>query len=96
MQGREGTPMPSWSVRFAGPMNDQQIQDIIAYLISIQEGVPAEENLCTNPAAAAETEAEEPASGPSPSVTPGFPAEEEPSEETESPEPEASPETESA
>ncbi len=28
MQGREGTPMPSWSVRFAGPMNDQQIQDL--------------------------------------------------------------------
>jgi hypothetical protein len=76
-------------------MNDQQVQDLIAYLISIQT-VPAEENLCTNPAAAAETEAEEPASGPSPDVSPGFPAEEEPSEETESPEPEASPETESA
>jgi mono/diheme cytochrome c family protein len=61
MQGREGTPMPSWSVRFAGPMNDQQITDLIAYLVSIQEGVPDEENLCTNPAAATaeETPAEE-------------------------------------
>jgi mono/diheme cytochrome c family protein len=95
MQGREGTPMPSWSVRFAGPMNDQQVQDLIAYLISIQT-VPDEENLCTNPAAAAEAGAEEPAAGPSPDVTPGVPGEDEPSEETESPEPEASPETESA
>ncbi len=87
--------MPSWSVRFAGPMNDQQVQDLIAYIISIQT-VPDEENLCTNPAAAAETEAEEPGAGPSPSVTPGFPAEEEPCEQTESPEPDASPETEDA
>jgi mono/diheme cytochrome c family protein len=57
MQGREGTPMPSWSVRFAGPMNDQQITDLIAYLVSIQEGVPFDQNLCTNPAAGAEEEA---------------------------------------
>ena len=77
-------------------MNDQQIQDLMAYIISIQEGVPDEENLCTNPAAAAEAAAEEPQAGPSPDVTPGFPAEEEPSKKTESPEPDASPETESA
>ncbi len=62
MQGRPDTPMPSWSVRFAGPMNDQQIQDLIAFLISIQT-VPEEDNLCTNPAAAAE---EEPTAAPSP------------------------------
>ena len=93
MEGREGTPMPSWSVRFAGPMNDQQVQDLIAYIISIQT-IPDEENLCTNPAAAAETEEEEP--GAEPAVTPGEPAEEETGEQTESPEPEASPETESA
>ena len=49
MQGREGTPMPSWSVRFQGPMNDQQIQDLIAYLVSIQT-VPDDQNLCLNPA----------------------------------------------
>jgi mono/diheme cytochrome c family protein len=95
MQGRPGTPMPSWSVRFAGPMNDQQVQDLIAYLITIQT-VPDDQNLCTNPAAAAETEAEEPGTSPSPDVTPGVPGEEEPSEETESPESEASPETEDA
>lgn len=51
-EGRDGTPMPSWSIRFAGPMNDQQIQDLINYLLSIQT-VPEAQNLCTNPQAAA-------------------------------------------
>lgn len=95
MQGRENTPMPSWSVRFAGPMNDQQVQDLIAYIISIQT-IPDEENLCTNPAAAAETEAEEPAGGPSPEVDPGVPAEEDTPAEAESPEPGESPEPEAS
>jgi len=45
-QGREGTPMPSWSVRYAGPMNDQQIDDLINYIITIQQDVPDDENLC--------------------------------------------------
>ncbi len=95
MQGREGTPMPSWSVRYAGPMNDQQVQDLIAYLVSIQT-VPEDQNLCVNPALAAEEEAPAPApeTSPSPSVSPGFPADEEPSRQSESPEPQASPETE--
>jgi mono/diheme cytochrome c family protein len=57
-QGREGTPMPSWSVNFAGPMNDQQISDLILYIVSIQEGVPRDQNICTNPAAATEAEAQ--------------------------------------
>ncbi len=56
-QGRQGTPMPSWSVRFEGPMNDQQIDDLINFMLTIQE-VPDEENLCLNPEAA-EEEAEE-------------------------------------
>jgi mono/diheme cytochrome c family protein len=64
-QGREGTPMPSWSVRYAGPMNDQQIQDLIAYLLSIQE-IPEKDNLCLNPS----TGGEEPAPGPTASATP--------------------------
>jgi cytochrome c553 len=75
-EGREGTPMPSWSVRFAGPMNDQQIQDLINYLVSInEENVPPDQNLCTNPEAAAAAEAEAtPAAGeeesPSPQASP--------------------------
>ena len=60
MMGREGTPMPSWSVRFAGPMNDQQIQDLITYLISIQKGVPEDQNVCTNPEAATAAATPEP------------------------------------
>ncbi|MFN2625401.1 MAG: cytochrome c [Mycobacteriales bacterium] len=40
-QGRPGTPMPTWGVGYGGPMNDQQIEDVINYLISIQENLPA-------------------------------------------------------
>ena len=35
-KGREGTPMPAWGVRSNGPMNDQQITDLVNWLISIQ------------------------------------------------------------
>jgi cytochrome c len=53
-QGRAGTDMPSWSVRYAGAMDDQQIADLVNYLIFInQDTVPKEQNICTNPAAAA-------------------------------------------
>ena len=34
--GRAGTPMPAWGVEGGGPMNDQQIDTLIAYLHSIQ------------------------------------------------------------
>ncbi len=34
--GRVNTPMPPWGVNGGGPMNDQQIDDLIAYLQSIQ------------------------------------------------------------
>ena len=39
-QGRAGTPMPNWGLGYGGPLNDQQIEDIVNYLISIQEGIP--------------------------------------------------------
>jgi hypothetical protein len=48
--GRSGTDMPSWSVRFAGAMDDQQILDLVNYILSIQK-VPNSKNLCVNPAA---------------------------------------------
>jgi mono/diheme cytochrome c family protein len=35
-KGRPPTPMPTWGVRYGGPMNDQQITDIVNYLLSIQ------------------------------------------------------------
>jgi hypothetical protein len=42
--------MPSWGVRFEGALNDQQINDIVTYILSIQdeEQVPVEDNVCTN------------------------------------------------
>jgi len=43
--------MPSWSIRYAGALGDQQINDIINYLVSIQKDVPDGENVCTNPEA---------------------------------------------
>jgi hypothetical protein len=43
--GRENTDMPSWSVRAKGAMDDQQINDIINYLLSIQV-VPTDKNIC--------------------------------------------------
>ncbi|MFN2506484.1 MAG: cytochrome c, partial [Acidimicrobiales bacterium] len=30
--GRAGTPMPAWGVEGGGPMNDQQVDDLLAYL----------------------------------------------------------------
>ena len=46
--GRPGTDMPSWSVRYSGAMHDEQIQDVVNYILSIQE-VPEAENICVNP-----------------------------------------------
>lgn len=68
MQGREGTPMPSWSIRFEGPMNDQQILDLINYLVEVnEENVPEEQNVCTNLQAGTATPE------PGPTVTPEEP-----------------------
>lgn len=39
-QGRPGTPMPTWGLGYGGPMNDQQIEDVVNFLISIQTGLP--------------------------------------------------------
>jgi mono/diheme cytochrome c family protein len=77
MQGREGTPMPSWSVQFAGPMNDQQIEDLIRYLVSIQQGVPDDQNVCTNPAAAAAAASPQADASPSPTEGEASPGAEE-------------------
>jgi len=43
--------MPSWSIRYAGPLDDQQINDIVNYVVSIQDEsqVTFEHNVCINP-----------------------------------------------
>lgn len=35
-EGRPGTPMPAWGVRHNGAMNDEQITNLVNYLLSIQ------------------------------------------------------------
>lgn len=49
-EGRAGTPMPSWSADYEGSLNQQQMDDIVNYLISIND-VPFDQNVCVNPAA---------------------------------------------
>jgi mono/diheme cytochrome c family protein len=34
--GRPNTPMPAWGVAGGGPMNEQQVQDLVNYIASIQ------------------------------------------------------------
>lgn len=74
-QGRPGTDMPSWSIRYAGALDDQQIQDIVTYLISIQK-IPFKDNICTNQEAATAVASPSPtpsasaSAGASPSASP--------------------------
>ena len=46
--------MPSWSIRFQGALDDQQINDLVNYLVEMSsENVPFEDNVCLNPDASA-------------------------------------------
>ena len=46
--------MPSWSIRFEGALDDQQINDIVVYLVEqSSKNVPFEENVCLNEEASA-------------------------------------------
>ena len=41
--------MPSWSIREEGALDDQQINDIVVYLVELSsENVPFEDNVCIN------------------------------------------------
>jgi mono/diheme cytochrome c family protein len=52
MQGRNA--MPSWSIRYQGALDDQQINDLVNYLVSMSsENVPFDDNVCLNPEASA-------------------------------------------
>jgi mono/diheme cytochrome c family protein len=51
-QGRppQNPVMPSWSIRYSGALDDQQINDIVEYLVSMSsKHVPFSENICLNP-----------------------------------------------
>jgi mono/diheme cytochrome c family protein len=57
--------MPSWSIRFEGALDDQQINDIVLYLVELSsENVPFEDNVCLNEEAS--TRALELPTGPNP------------------------------
>ena len=48
-EGRLLSGMPSWSIRFQGALNDQQINDLVVYLVQMSsENVPFEDNVCLN------------------------------------------------
>jgi hypothetical protein len=44
--------MPSWSIRYAGALDDQQINDLVLYLVQLSsQNVPFDKNVCLNKAA---------------------------------------------
>lgn len=46
--------MPSWSIRFQGALDDQQINDIVVYLVDLSsKNVPFKDNVCLNEDASA-------------------------------------------
>ena len=52
----EGRPpvMPSWSIRYEGALDDQQINDIVVYLVDLSsKNVPFKDNICINADASA-------------------------------------------
>jgi mono/diheme cytochrome c family protein len=69
-QGRAGTQMPSWSIKYAGALTDQRINDLVNYIVSIQDEslVPFDRNVCINPEATARADEEFPEQ-PSPTGT---------------------------
>ena len=47
---RGAATMPSWSIRYQGALDDQQINDIVNYLVNMSsKNVPFEDNICINP-----------------------------------------------
>lgn len=39
-RGRAGTPMPTWGLQYGGPLHSQQVDDLMAFIYSIQEEAP--------------------------------------------------------
>lgn len=49
-QGRIAAGMPSWSIKYSGAMDDQQVDDLVQYIVSLnRKTVPFSQNKCTNP-----------------------------------------------
>ena len=44
--------MPSWSIRYSGALDDQQINDLVLYLVQLSsQNVSFDKNVCLNKAA---------------------------------------------
>ena len=44
--------MPSWSIRYQGALDDQQINDLVLYLVQLSsQNVSFDKNVCLNKAA---------------------------------------------
>ena len=90
-QGRIDAGMPSWSIKYAGALDDQQIGDIVQYLVYINDkNVPFEQNVCVNEDAADAAATPTPSAGASASGSAGATTSETPSA-SESPTAEATP-----
>jgi len=49
-QGKPGTPMPSWSIKYQGALDDQQINDLVNYVVFMSsKHVTYNHNVCLNP-----------------------------------------------
>jgi mono/diheme cytochrome c family protein len=46
-EGRVDLGMPSWGIKFEGAMDDQQIDDLVQYIVSIND-IPFAQNKCLN------------------------------------------------
>ena len=47
-RGRPGTPMPTWGSGFGGSLNDQQIDDLVNYILAIQTDEVEEASTASN------------------------------------------------
>jgi mono/diheme cytochrome c family protein len=67
-QGRN--VMPSWSIRYQGALDDQQINDIVNYLVYMSsKNVPYKDNICINPDAVKAATTPTPSASPSAGAT---------------------------
>jgi mono/diheme cytochrome c family protein len=70
-EGRVALGMPSWSIKFEGAMDDQQIDDLVQYLVFINtDTVPFDQNKCTNEDLANPSASPTAGASPSPSASP--------------------------
>lgn len=53
-RGRPGTIMPTWGLEFGGPLNSQQVDDVINFIYSLQEPFPGAGDVTVSPQSGAQ------------------------------------------